>query len=75
MPTNLGGGTNETRLIAFPRPAVYVGLGPIRVTVTNAPSAGSIGTTFTAYRYVAVMGIWPAAIGVLSGTGMAAVAS
>jgi hypothetical protein len=75
MPTNLGAGTNETRLIAFPRPAVYVGLGPAFVTFDGESKAGTLGVRITAHRYVAVATLWPAAVVVLAGTGIAAAAA
>jgi hypothetical protein len=75
MPTNLGAGTNETRLIAFPRAAVHVALGPAFVAIDTQSKAGTLGVRIVAHRYLAVAALWPAAVVVLAGTGMAATAS
>lgn len=77
MPTNLGAGTNETRLITFPRAAVYVGITEPLVDkyFDSATNAGNATVVFIARRYLAFQVIWPTAVAVLGGSGMAAIAT
>ena len=77
VPTNLGVGTNETRLITFPRGAVYCGITEPLVDklMDGTNAAGNATIVFVARRYLAFQVIWPTAVAVISGTGMAAVAS
>jgi hypothetical protein len=77
VPTNLGAGTNETRLITFPRAAVYCGITEPLVDkyYDSANAAGNATVVFVARRYCAFQVIWGSAVSVLGGSGMAAVAS
>ena len=77
VPVNLGAGTNETRLLTFPRAAIYCGVTDVLVETNPQVStlAGQLTVTFTARRYLAISAIWPQAVSILQGTGMLAVAT
>ena len=73
IPTNLGTGTNEDRIIAA-RPAdhlLFESVPSLRVNM-DTPLAGSLGVKVTLHRYVAYTGArYPQGTSVLAGTGLA----
>jgi HK97 family phage major capsid protein len=71
IPTNLGGGTNEDRIIAT-RMADHVLLeGGIRAEAFREPLSDKVGIRFRVYKYAAfTAGRFPAGTSVVSGTGL-----
>jgi HK97 family phage major capsid protein len=75
VPTNLGGGTNETRIVAADMRDIYLwendgGGGPVFIRAEQ-PSAASLGILYVAYSFSAfAAGRQPKAISVVSGTGL-----
>jgi HK97 family phage major capsid protein len=73
MPENLGGGTNEDRVIAIPRREIILHVGQPRFQVYAEVLSGNLQVRVQALLFAAlVAGRKPAAIGVLSGTEVAA---
>jgi HK97 family phage major capsid protein len=71
IPTNLGGGTNETRIITLRTSDLYLWEGPIQTRVLQEVLSGTLQVRFQIYRYAAFMGNrLSKAISVVSGTGM-----
>jgi len=73
VPANLGGGSNETRIIAADMREVYLwelSASPIFIRAEQ-PNAASPGILYVAYSYSAFgAGRQPKAISAVSGTGM-----
>ena len=74
VPTNLGGGTNETRIVAADMRDIYLwendASGPVFIRAEQ-PSAASLGILYVAYSFSAfAAGRQPKAISVVSGTGL-----
>lgn len=73
MPENLGGGTNEDRVIAIPSREILLYVGRPRFQVLAEVLSGTLQVRIIALLYAALVGgRVPAAIGVLSGTELAA---
>lgn len=71
IPTNLGGGSNETRIITARTSDLYLWEGPVQTRVLTEVLSGTLQVRFQAYRYAAFMGNrLPKAIAVISGTGV-----
>jgi len=71
IPTNLGGGTNETRIITLRTSDLYLWEGPIQTRVLTEVLSGTLQVRFQVYRYAAFMGNrLSKAISIVSGTGM-----
>ena len=73
VPTNLGGGTNETRVIAMRGADQFLwedGSAPLYIRAEQ-PAAGSLGVLFVVYSYSAfTAGRQPKSVAVVSGTGL-----
>ncbi len=77
VPSNLGGGTNETRVIAADMRDVFLWEDPNAPVFIRAeqPAAASLGILYVSYGYSAfTAGRQPKGISVISGTGMIPVA-
>ena len=80
VPTNLGGGTNETRIVAADMRDIYFagrqrGRRSGAFICAEQPSAASLGILYVAYSFSAfAAGRQPKAISVVSGTGMISLA-
>ena len=70
MPTNLGAGSNQDRVLLWNREAVHLHLGPVTFhAYPDADGAGSGLVRLVARMYAALVVRRPSAVGVLSGTG------
>jgi HK97 family phage major capsid protein len=73
VPTNLGAGTNEDRVILVPRSDVFLFEGAIRTRALSEVLSGTLQVRIQLYNYLAVIADrLPGAIGVISGTGLVA---
>lgn len=73
VPTNLGAGTNEDVILVLRRSEVFLLEGPPVVRVLDQAYAGNLQVAVQLYRYAAFIGNRrPAAISVISGTGLVA---
>jgi hypothetical protein len=71
MPSNLGGGTNETRIVVARFPDLYLWEGSLRTRVLTEVLSGTLQVRFQVYNYFAFMGNRrPESISVISGTGV-----
>jgi HK97 family phage major capsid protein len=71
IPSNLGAGTNETRIATVRTPDVYLWEGSMRTRVLQEVLSGTLQIRFQIYNYFAFMpDRLPKAISVVSGTGM-----
>jgi hypothetical protein len=71
IPSNLGAGTNETRVITARWQDLYLWEGTMRTRVMTEVLSGTLQVRVQAYNYVAFMGgRRPEAISVISGTGL-----
>jgi HK97 family phage major capsid protein len=71
IPTNKGGGSNETRIITLRTSDLYLWEGPIQTRVLTEVLSGTLQVRFQIYRYAAFMpNRLPKAISIVSGTGM-----
>ncbi|WP_395659143.1 hypothetical protein [Nocardioides sp.] len=71
IPTNLGGGTNESRVIAGALRDTYLWEGALRTRVLTEVLSGTLQVRLQVYNYVAYMANRrPAALSVVSGTGL-----
>lgn len=71
LPSNLGTGTNESRVIVARFPDLYLWEGSMRTRVLQEVLSGTLQVRFQVYNYVAFMGNRrPEAISVISGTGV-----
>jgi HK97 family phage major capsid protein len=71
IPSNLGGGTNETRIITARWQDLYLWEGSMRSRVLSEVLSGTLQVRIQLYNYVAFMGNRrPEAISVISGTGV-----
>jgi HK97 family phage major capsid protein len=71
IPTNLGAGTNESRLITARTSDIYLWEGSLRTRVLTEVLSGTLQVRFQVYNYVAFMpDRLPKAIAVVSGTGI-----
>lgn len=71
IPTNLGAGVNETRIITLRTPDLYLWEGAINARVLTEVLSGTLQVRFQLYRYAAFMGNrLSKAISIVSGTGM-----
>jgi HK97 family phage major capsid protein len=73
LPTNLGGGSNETRIIAMRASDQFLWEDPSAPVYIRAeqPSAASLGVLFVVYSYSAfTAGRQPKSVAVVSGTGL-----
>ncbi|MEV8031392.1 phage major capsid protein [Streptomyces sp. NPDC086182] len=73
IPNNLGGGTNEERMIAARTSDLYLWEGSMRSRVLQEVLSGTLQVRFQVYNYAAFMADRrPEAISVISGTGLVA---
>jgi len=71
IPSNLGGGTNETRIISARWSDLYLWEGPVRTRVLQEVLSGTLQVRIQVFEYFAFMGNRrPEAISVISGTGV-----
>lgn len=70
VPTNLGGGTNEDRIILTRREFTPLLSRPIRIRTHPDTLAGNLTVRFSAYLMAALVVRQPAAVTVVSGTGL-----
>jgi len=71
IPTNLGGGTNETRIITLRTSDLYLWEGALQTRVLTEVLSGTLQVRFQVYRYFAFMGNrLSKAISIISGTGV-----
>jgi HK97 family phage major capsid protein len=71
IPSNLGGGTNETRVISARWSDLYLWEGPVRTRVLQEVLSGTLQVRIQVFEYFAFMGNRrPEAISVISGTGV-----
>jgi HK97 family phage major capsid protein len=71
IPTNLGGGTNESRIITARWSDLFLWEGAMRTRVLSEVLSGTLQIRFQVYEYFAFMGNRrPEAISVVSGTGV-----
>jgi len=71
IPSNLGGGTNETRIITARWQDLYLWEGSMRTRVLSEVLSGTLQVRIQVYNYVAFMGNRrPESISVISGTGV-----
>lgn len=71
IPSNLGAGTNETRIITLRTSDLYLWEGSMRTRVLQEVLSGTLQVRLQVYNYVAFMpNRRPEAISVVSGTGM-----
>lgn len=71
IPTNLGAGTNETRIIAARTSDLYLWEGALRTRVLSEVLSSTLEVRLQLWNYVAFMGDRrPEAISVISGTGL-----
>jgi HK97 family phage major capsid protein len=71
IPSNLGGGTNETRIITARWDDLYLWEGPLRTRVLSEVLSGTLQVRLQVWEYFAFMGNRrPESISVISGTGV-----
>lgn len=71
IPSNLGGGTNETRIITARWSDLFLWEGPVRTRVLQEVLSGTLQVRVQVFEYFAFMGNRrPEAISVISGTGV-----
>jgi Phage capsid family len=71
VPTNLGAGTNEDRIIVLDRNQSFVAAAAPKFEVHQEPLSGVLGVRLRAHCYLAAMfGRQPTSIAVVSGTGL-----
>jgi len=71
IPSNLGGGTNETRVIVARTSDLFLWEGSMRTRVLSEVLSGTLQVRLQVYNYAAFMGNRrPEAISVISGTGL-----
>jgi HK97 family phage major capsid protein len=71
IPSNLGGGTNETRVITARWDDLFLWEGSMRTRVLSEVLSGTLQVRIQVYNYVAFMGDRrPTSISVISGTGV-----
>lgn len=71
IPSNLGGGSNESRIITARTSDLYLWEGSLRTRVLTEVLSGTLQVRFQVYNYVAFMpDRLPKAIAVISGTGV-----
>jgi hypothetical protein len=71
MPTNLGGGTNEDRIIASRMQDHVLMEGDIRAEAFREPLSDKVGVRFRIYKYAAfTAGRFPGGTSVIAGTGL-----
>jgi HK97 family phage major capsid protein len=71
IPSNLGAGTNETRIIVARWPDLYLWEGALRTRVLNEVLSGTMQVRIQVYEYFAFMAARrPESISVISGTGV-----
>jgi hypothetical protein len=70
VPTALGSGTNEDRLILLHRESVYLYASPVKYQVFTDPLSANGTVRLQARMYAALAVRTPSAVGVLRGTGM-----
>jgi HK97 family phage major capsid protein len=71
IPTNLGGGSNETRILTLRTSDLYLWEGAIQTRALTEVLSGTLQVRFQIYRYAAFMGNrLSKAISIVSGTGM-----
>lgn len=71
IPSNLGGGTNETRVITARWEDLYLWEGSLRTRVLSEVLSGTLQVRLQVYNYVAFMGgRRPESVSVISGTGV-----
>jgi HK97 family phage major capsid protein len=71
IPTNKGGGTNETRIITLRTSDLYLWEGAVQTRVLTEVLSGTLQVRFQIYRYAAFMpNRLSKAISIVSGTGM-----
>jgi HK97 family phage major capsid protein len=71
IPSNLGGGTNETRIITARWSDLYLWEGPVRTRVLSEVLSGTLQIRLQVWQYFAFMGNRrPESISVISGTGV-----
>jgi hypothetical protein len=71
IPSNLGAGTNETRIITARTSDLYLFEGSMRTRVLQEVLSGTLQVRFQVWNYFAFMGNRrPEAISVVSGTGL-----
>jgi HK97 family phage major capsid protein len=71
IPSNLGGSTNETRIISARWSDLYLWEGPVRTRVLQEVLSGTLQVRIQVFEYFAFMGNRrPEAISVISGTGV-----
>lgn len=76
IPTNLGAGTDEDRIIVCRAADLLYGQSAPTVLVDRSSLAGNLGTKFVPYVYAAFTAArYPAAVAVISGTGLNATAT
>jgi HK97 family phage major capsid protein len=73
IPTNLGGGTNEDRIVVGDFSQSYLMEGAVRTRVLPDVLSANLTVRFQLYRYVAfTAGARPTAVAAISGTGLVA---
>jgi hypothetical protein len=74
MPVNLGGGTNEARIVLANSNDLQLYMSDVRFSVADQISITTLQTHIVAYVYVAAFAgsRYPTGVGILSGSGMAA---
>lgn len=71
IPTNLGGSTNEARIITLRTSDLYLWEGAVQTRVLTEVLSGTLQVRFQVYRYAAFMGNrLSKAISIVSGTGL-----
>lgn len=71
IPSNLGAGTNETRIVTARTPDLYLWEGSLRTRVLQEVLSGTLQVRFQLWNYVAFMpNRLPKAISIVSGTGL-----
>lgn len=71
IPSNLGAGTNESRIVTARTPDLYLWEGSMRTRVLTEVLSGTLQVRFQLFNYVAFMpDRLPKAISIISGTGM-----
>lgn len=71
IPTNLGAGTNEDRILGLRADDLWLWEGALKAETFTAPYADSMGVLFRVYAYsAAIPDRYPASVGVISGTGL-----
>jgi hypothetical protein len=71
VPTNLGAGTNEDRIIVLDRTQSFIAASAPKFEVLEEPLSGILGIRLRAHCYVAAMfGRQPTSIAIVAGTGL-----